>query len=94
LNSTLRSLVFWIVLILVAGLVWNFSTRFQSQHKTESFSEFMVRVDKNDVDRVTMTGSDLQYVAKNGEQFRTIAPVQYDGLANKLSLRSVKRLCH
>jgi len=90
LNSTLRSLVFWVVLILVAGLVWNFSTRLQNNHKTESFSEFMTRVDGNQVDRVTMTGSDIQYVGKNSEQYRTIAPQQYEGLANKLLERGVK----
>ena len=89
-NSTLRSLVFWVVLILVAGLVWNFSTRFQNNHKSESFSEFMARVDGGQIDRVTMTGSDIQYVARNGDQFRTTSPQQYDGLANKLLDRGVK----
>jgi cell division protease FtsH len=74
----------------VAGLVWNFSTRFNTNHKTESFSEFMARVDGGQIDRVTMTGSDIQYVARNGDQFRTIAPQQYDGLANKLLDRGVK----
>jgi cell division protease FtsH len=91
LNSTLRSVVFWIVLILVAGLVWNFSTHLNTAHKTESFSEFMARVDGGQVDRVTMTGSDIAYVSKNnGEQFRTVAPQQYEGLANKLLDRGVK----
>ncbi len=89
-NSTLRSLVFWIVLILVAGLVWNFSTRMGSASKTESFSEFMARIDGGQVDRVTMTGSDMTYVSKSNEQFRTIAPQQYEGLANKLLERGVK----
>ena len=89
-NSTLRSLVFWIVLILVAGLVWNFSTRMGTAHKTESFSEFMARIDGGQVDRVTMTGSDIAYVSKTNEQFRTIAPQQYEGLANKLLERGVK----
>jgi cell division protease FtsH len=90
LNSTLRSLVFWIVLILVAGLVWNFSTHLNSNYKPESFSEFMTRVDAGQVDRVTITGSEIQYVAKNGDQFRTIAPTQYEQLANTLLERGVK----
>jgi cell division protease FtsH len=74
----------------VAGLVWNFSTRFNTAHKTESFSEFMARIDGGQVDRVTMTGSELTYVSKTNEQFRTIAPQQYEGLANKLLERGVK----
>jgi hypothetical protein len=63
LNSTLRSVVFWIVLILVAGLVWNFPTHLNTAHKTESFSEFMARVDGGQVDRVTMSGCDFAYVS-------------------------------
>ena len=45
-NSTLRSLVFWIVLILVAGLVWRFSTGgLTTGHTTESFSEFKAQLE-------------------------------------------------
>ena len=44
-NSTLKSLVFWKVLVVVAVFVWNFSTRFQTANKPETFSEFMSKVD-------------------------------------------------
>jgi len=89
LNSTLRSLVFWIALVLILGLVWNFSGRFQTANKPETFSEFMTKVDAAQVARVTITGKEITYTAKNGENFRTYAPPQYEGLANKLLERNV-----
>jgi cell division protease FtsH len=81
--------VFWVVLVLVGGLVWNFSTRFQTAQKPETFSEFMSKVDAGQVARVTITGNEITYSAKNGEGFRTYAPAQYEGLANKLLERNV-----
>ena len=88
-NSTLKSLVFWMVLVTVGGLVWNFSTRFQTSQKPESFSEFMMKVDTGQVARVTITGNEITYVSKANENFRTYAPPQYEGLANKLIERGV-----
>ncbi len=89
-NSTLRSLVFWMVLVLVGALVWNFSTKFQTSNKSESFSEFMSRADAGQVDRVTIVGNEIAYTSKADENFRTYAPPQYEGLANKLIERGVK----
>jgi cell division protease FtsH len=90
LNSTLKNLVFWIVLVVVVGLVWNFSTRLQGNQKPETFSEFMIKVDSGQVARATITGNEITYVTKNNDNFRTYAPPQYEGLANKLIERSVE----
>jgi cell division protease FtsH len=81
--------VFWIVLVIVGGLVWNFSTRFQTSQKPESFSEFIERVDSGQVARVTITGNEITYISKANESFRTYAPPQYEGLANQLIERNV-----
>jgi len=88
-NSTIRSAVFWMVLIAVGGLVWNFSTKYQAAAKPLSFSEFMASVDAGQVERVTITGNDITGVNKANENFRTYAPPQYEGLANKLIERNV-----
>ena len=79
-NSTLKSLVFWVVLVVVGGLVWNFSTKFQTSHKPETFSEFMTKVDAGQVARVTITGNEITYATKSNDNFRTYAPPQYEGL--------------
>jgi len=89
LNSTLKSLAFWIVLVLVGILVWNVSTRFQPSQKAEKFSEFMSKVDSGQISSVTIVGSEITYTSKSGDSFRTYAPAQYEGLANKLIERNV-----
>ena len=39
-NSTLRSLVFWMVLVVVVVLIWNVSTQFQAADDSVTFSDF------------------------------------------------------
>jgi cell division protease FtsH len=89
LNSTLKSLAFWIVLVLVGILVWNISTRFQPSQKAEKFSEFMSKVDSGQISSVTIVGNEITYISKTGDSFRTYAPAQYEGLANKLIDRNI-----
>ncbi len=88
-NSTLKSLVFWMALVVIGVLVWNFSTKFQTSSKPLSFSEFMASVDGGQIDRVIITGNEITGVDKSGENFRTYAPPQFEGLANKLIERNV-----
>jgi cell division protease FtsH len=90
LNSTLKSLLFWIVLFVVGVLIWNFSTRFQSHERVAAFSEFMSWVDSGSVASVTITGQDISGHTKAGERFQTYAPAQYEGLVNKLIERGVQ----
>jgi cell division protease FtsH len=89
LNSTLKSLVFWMALVVIGVLVWNFSTQFQTSHKSLTFTEFMASVDSGQIDRVTITGNEITGVDKTNENFRTYAPPQYEGLANRLLERNV-----
>jgi cell division protease FtsH len=88
-NSTVKSLAFWMVLIVVALLVWNFSAKFQSKETSVTFSEFISWVDSGQVARVTITGSEISGITKANENFRTYAPLQYEGLANRLIERNV-----
>ncbi len=88
-NSTLKSLVFWMVLVVVGVIVWNVSTRFQPSFKSQSFSEFMLAVENGSVARVTITGNEITGTTKANEPFRTYAPAQFEGLANRLHERGV-----
>ncbi len=88
-NSTFKSLAFWMVLVVVGVLIWNFSTNFQNRDRTVTFSEFISWVDAGQVERVVITGNEVLGFSKAGEQFRTYAPIQYEGLGNRLVERSV-----
>ncbi len=88
-NSTLKSLLFWMVLVVVGVLIWNVSTKFQQHEHQVTFSEFMSWVDAGSVARVEVTGQDITGFTKAGERFSTYAPNQYDGLVNKMIERGV-----
>jgi len=96
LNSTLKSLLFWVVLIAVGLLIWNFSTTFQRAENQISFSIFLKHVQQGEVASVTITGNEITGVmmssaAGDGNtKFRTYAPTQYEGLANQLEDRHVQ----
>ena len=84
-NSTLKSLVFWVVLVVVGVIIWNFSTKFGNQSsRLVSFTEFLSSVKTGNVARVVITGQDVNGVTKAGDNFHTYAPSQYDGLVNEL----------
>ena len=88
-NSTLKSLLFWIVLVLVGLVVWNFSTKLQPHDRPIQFSEFMSKVDSGDVSSVTIVGNEITGHYRNNDSFKTYAPSQFEGLANKLIDKNV-----
>ena len=88
-NSTTRSLLFWMVLVVVVALIWNLSSQFRTGDNAVDFSEFIRWVDTGQVNRVELTGNEIVGTSTSGELFRTYAPPQYEGLANKLIERDV-----
>jgi cell division protease FtsH len=94
LNSTLKNLLFWMVLVVVGVLIWSFSNTLQGKPAPMAFSTFLSHVEAGDVIEVTMTGNDITgyYASNNGtgrEQFRTFVPNHYEGLANSLAQKKV-----
>jgi cell division protease FtsH len=90
LNSTLKSLLFWMVLVVVGVLIWNFSANFNQRETAVTFTDFLQQVDAGRVQSVTMTGNEITGVYKTAnETFRTYAPPQYEGLANRLFEKGV-----
>ena len=83
-NTTVKSVVFWVAMLVLVGLVWNFSSRFQRSESMVSFSEFIGWVDSGQVATVTITGSELSGTTTAKEKFRTTLPAQYEGLVNRL----------
>ena len=74
-NSTVKTLIFWVVLILAAVLLWQVVQRTQSrQDKELNFSEFMNEVDKGNVASVEIMGSDVKGQLKSQAPFKTTVP--------------------
>ena len=96
-NSTLKSLLFWMVLIVVAILIWQFMN-FPRSDNQMAFSVFLDHLEKGQVQSVVITGNEIQgtlTTALDGNggantKFRTYAPPMYEGLGNKLADKSVQ----
>ena len=91
-NSTLKSALFWMVLVVVGLMIWNFSMKYQTRDHQLTFSEFMAAVDAGNVSSVTITGQEISGTTKDNpnQVFRTYAPSQYEGLANDLYKKDVR----
>jgi cell division protease FtsH len=94
LNSTLKSLLFWIVLIGVGIMIWSFSAGFQRGPNPISFTDFLQDVQDGSVVSVVITGNQIKgkKTGPNGAtvDFRTYAPSQYERLGNMLTEKGVK----
>ncbi len=88
-NSTLKSLLFWMVLVVVGVLIWNVSTKLQQNEQQVRFSDFMASAEAGKIQSVVITGQDVTGVNTENETFHTYAPDQYEGLVNKLIDRGV-----
>ena len=88
-NSTTRSLLFWMLLVVVVLAIWNLSSQLRTGDNDVAFSEFHRWVETGQVERVDLSGNDVVGTTSSGEQFRTYAPPQYDGLVNLLIERDV-----
>ena len=84
-NSTLKSLLFWMVLIVVGVMIWQFSANFQRAENPIAFSQFLTNVEKGEVQSVTITGNEITgtlTTAVSGEgstKFRTSSAPEAGG---------------
>jgi len=92
-NSTLKSLLFWIGLVVIGFLIWNFSNTFQKSEDLVSFSAFMDLVDAQKIADVTISGNEIvakptvaEGPSKSG--YRTYAP-NYPELVKELREKKV-----
>ena len=84
-----RGRLFWMVLVVMLVLIWSLSSQFQTADTPINFSEFIRWVDTSQVNTVELTGNEIVGTSISGERFRTYAPPQYEGLANKLIAQNV-----
>ncbi len=93
-NSNLRSLLFWVVLIGVGIMIWSFSVGLRPGPNSVPFTDFLKQVQDGQVDSVVITGNQITGKLKGttgpSSEFRTYAPPQYDRLANVLHERGVQ----
>jgi cell division protease FtsH len=75
LNSTVKTLLLWVVLIITGVLLWQVVQRTQSgTEKDKDFSYILNEIEKGSVDNVEITGSEVKGKFKDGTSFKTTMP--------------------
>jgi len=75
LNSTVKTLLLWVVLIVTGVLLWHVVQRGQSgSEKDRDFSEVLNEIEKGSVQSVEITGSEVKGKFKDGSAFKTTMP--------------------
>ena len=79
-NSTVKTVVFWLVIVLSGVLLWQVVKAGSSGAKEAeiSFSTFLTDVDQSNVTEVTMIGQEVRGKLKNDKAgFHTTVPANY-----------------
>jgi cell division protease FtsH len=90
-NSTVKTVVFWVVIGLSALLLWTVIQQGRSGQKdTEvNFSQFMSDVDQGNVHEVTVDGMQLRGKHRDGSAFHTTVPANYPDMIKELQNKGV-----
>ena len=74
-NSTVKTLLLWVVLIITGVLLWQVVQRTQSgTEKDRDFSYVLNEIEKGSVESVEITGSEVKGKFKEGTSFKTTMP--------------------
>jgi len=92
LNSTVKTVAFWLVILLSGVLLWQVVKAGGNSPKEvpSSFSKFMQDVERGDVSEVTIVGPEVHGKYKSGNSaFQTIAPANYPDMIKDLREKGV-----
>ncbi len=79
-NSTVKTVVFWLVIVLAGVLLWQVvkGANAGAKEREINYSEFMSQVDQNNVSEVTVLGTDVHGKFKSDKAtFHVIVPPNY-----------------
>jgi len=90
-NSTVKTVVFWLVIVLSAFLLWQVVRAGSNGQKEKeiTFSQFLSEVDQGSVKEVTITAQEVRGKEKDGSPFHTTAPVNYPDMIKDLRGKDV-----
>ncbi|MBI4537211.1 MAG: ATP-dependent metallopeptidase FtsH/Yme1/Tma family protein [candidate division NC10 bacterium] len=79
-NPHLKNLALWLVIGLIVVLVFNIFNQSQPMQRELIFSEFMSKVERNEVTEVTLKGNEIYGRLSDGTGFRSYSPEDRDML--------------
>jgi cell division protease FtsH len=95
LNSTVKTALLWVVIIVLVFLLWSLFQTTKATSETIAFSTFLDRVNQGSVESVRIRGDDVQGEFKQAgpapkKEFHTTAPTNYPAMIDQLRARNVK----
>ena len=95
-NSTVKTVVFWLVIVLSAFLLWQVVKAGNSGQKEKdiNFSQFLSDVDQGNVKKVTISGMEVRGNYKDNSAFHTTVPANYSEMYNALKNKGVEIQIH
>ena len=90
-NSTVKTVIFWLVIVVSAILLWQVVRSGSATQKEQpiNFSEFLTNVEQGNVSEVTINAQELRGKFKDGKAFNTTAPVNYPDMIKALRDKGV-----
>jgi cell division protease FtsH len=90
-NSTVKTVVFWLVIVLCAVLLWQVVKSGSSGPKETaiSFSQLMSDVDQGKVKEVTIAGTEVHGKNADGAAFNTTVPANYPDMYKAMREKNV-----
>ena len=90
-NSTVKTVVFWLVIILAGVLLWQVLKQGTPGTKESdiNFSQFLDEVNNSKVAAVTVSGAEIHGKYKDGAAFRTTVPPNYNDMYKDLRDKGV-----
>lgn len=93
-NSTVKAIVFWLVILVSAILLWEVVRSANSAPSTPvpeiSYSQFVSQVDAGNVTKVRIAGTTLNGTERDGSSIRVIVPANQELVVDRLRLRNVE----
>lgn len=84
-----RSILFWMALGVILIVLWSLLQTAGTVKKEPPFSEFLIEVENDQVEEVTIAGDQINGKYIDGTTFKTTAPANYDDLVNILREHNV-----
>jgi len=93
---TIETVVFWLVIVVAAFLLWqSVKTKAPEQQTPEiSYSAFLAQVEAGNVGKVNITGDQILATYKDGSSVRVIGPSSQEGTLKSLREKNVEIWFH
>jgi len=91
-NASVKSVVFWVVIMISAVALWRAVKSGESQQAAPeiSYSQFLSQVEAGNVVKVTISGNAVQGSYRNRGFFQVIAPPNQDAMVQTLRQKNVE----